>query len=212
MNKFYSVKITMLVMPLILLIGLVFLCDKQAQACLVNSDCNTPGVCQIPPGRCDLVTSTCRYSDDPNFCHFDGDVCTGDVCISSDDGLTSQCTPGINICGGLVPCERMVNDPDTVWDDTKPCSFCHAAMLVSQGINFLFKIAGVVALLALIVTGILFITSAGSPERRNSAKEAFKWVLIGFLIVFLSWLFVDFILSAWGYLDPIGGKWNVICD
>lgn len=114
--------------------------------------------------------------------------------------------------GGLVPCGREWDDPNTSWDDTDSCEFCHGIMLLNQGMNFLMKIAGVVAVLALIITGFLFITSAGNPERKNNAKTTFKWVIVGFLILFLSWLLVDFFLSAWGYLDPLGGEWNVVCD
>ena len=113
---------------------------------------------------------------------------------------------------GLVPCGRLCDAPDTSWDDTQSCNFCHGIMLLNQGMNFLMKIAGVVAVLAIIITGFLFIFSAGNPERKNNAKTAFKWVIIGFLILSLSWLMVDFLLSAWGYLDPLGGEWNVVCD
>jgi streptogramin lyase len=114
--------------------------------------------------------------------------------------------------GGLVPCGRDWDDPATTWDDTQPCNFCHGIMLLNQGMNFLMKIAGTVAVLAIIITGFLFITSAGNPERKNIAKTTFKWIIIGFLILSLSWLMVDFLLSAWGYLDPLGGEWNVVCD
>ena len=114
--------------------------------------------------------------------------------------------------GGFVPCGRADNNPATPWDDTEPCNLCYLVMLLNQGMDFLIKIASAVAILAFVITGFLFITSAGNPERKNNAKATFKWVLIGFLIIFLSWLLVDFLLSAWGYLDPLGGKWNVVCD
>ena len=180
--------------------------------------CITPGFCQVGPGECDKSNGDCYYPDDPNLCDYEGsiglpsDVCTGDRCVSLDGGLSSNCMAGSNICGGLVPCGRMVNDPNTAWDDTASCEFCHGIMLLNQGMNFMLGIASVVAILALVITGFLFITSTGNPERRNSAKTTFKWIIIGFLILFLSWLIVDFILSAWGYLDPLGGEWNVVCE
>ncbi|MCK4918862.1 MAG: hypothetical protein KAS01_00580 [Candidatus Pacebacteria bacterium] len=114
--------------------------------------------------------------------------------------------------GGLIPCGRDWDDPATTWDDTESCEVCHGVLLMNQGMNFLIQLAGVVAVLSLIVVGFLYITSVGDPERKNLAKTSFKWVIIGFIIIFLSWLIVDFILVAWGYLDPLGGKWNVICD
>ena len=114
--------------------------------------------------------------------------------------------------GGLIPCGRADNNPNTPWDDSAPCEFCHGIMLLNQGMNFLMKIASVVTVLALIVVGFLFIFSAGNPELKNTAKTSFKWIIFGFLVIFLSWLIVDFLLSAWGYLDPLGGEWSVVCD
>ncbi|MCK4891914.1 MAG: hypothetical protein KAS78_04555, partial [Candidatus Pacebacteria bacterium] len=130
-------------------------------------------------------------------------------------GTTTICNASTIIASckkGLVPCGRLCDSPDTPWNDKDSCTFCHGIMLLNQGMNFLMKIAGTVAVLAIIITGFLFIASAGNPERKNNAKTAFKWVIVGFLILSLSWLMVDFLLSAWGYLDPLGGKWNVVCD
>jgi len=130
-------------------------------------------------------------------------------------GATTTCNAStiVTPCEkGLVPCGRLCDALDTPWNDTDPCTFCHGILLMNQGMNFLMKIAGVVAVLALIIVGFLYITSTGNPERKNLAKTSLKWVIIGFVIIFLAWLMIDFILSAWGYLDPLGGKWSVICD
>ena len=119
----------------------------------------------------------------------------------------------ITITGGLVPCGRTFDNPKTfLWDERTPCDLCFLLMLINKIINFLLALAATIAMLALVITGFLFITSAGNEERRTSAKRAFKMTLIGFLIIFLSWLMIDFLLSAWGYLDPLGGKWNIVCD
>jgi len=179
--------------------------------------CNTPGPCQVGIGRCEVDPANpnaklCFYDDQATFCDLDGDICTGDVCVSPDGGLSSTCRAGENICEGLVPCGRMVNNPATAWDDTDSCDLCYGILLLNQGMNFLTAIAGIVSTLALIITGLLFITSAGNVERKNSAKTMFKTVLIGFIILFLSWLIVDFVLSVLGYIDPLGGKWNVTCE
>lgn len=174
--------------------------------------CIAPNFCQVGPGICDKEDGVCRYPDDPEFCDAgDGDICTGDRCVSLDGGISSACLQGSNICGGFVPCGRMVDDPDTPWNDADTCGFCHGIMLLNQGMNFLLEIASMIAVLALIIAGFLFITSAGDPERKNNAKTAFKWTLIGFLILLLAWLIVDFFLSALGYIDPLGGSWNVVC-
>ncbi|MCK5413386.1 MAG: hypothetical protein KAI57_03340 [Candidatus Pacebacteria bacterium] len=130
-------------------------------------------------------------------------------------GATATCNAStlVSPCEkGLVPCGRLCDAPETIWDDTESCEVCHGILLMNQGMNFLIQLAGIVAVLALVVVGFLYITSVGNPERKNLAKTSFKWVIIGFIIIFLSWLIIDFILVAWGFLDPLGGKWNVICD
>lgn len=113
--------------------------------------------------------------------------------------------------GGIVPCGRKWDDPDTSWNDKAPCDLCYLVLLVNKIMNFLTELAFVIALLALIVTGFLFLTSAGNSEKINNAKNTLKWVLIGVLILFVAWFIVDFLLTAWGYLDPLGGKWDVVC-
>ncbi len=114
--------------------------------------------------------------------------------------------------GGWVPCGREWNDPDTPWNDTASCDFCHIMMLMNLFMDFLVSFALVITVLAIVFTGFLFITSAGSPERKNKAKAYFKGILIGFFVIFLAWLIVDFLFVVWGYLDPLGGQWNVVCE
>ncbi len=114
--------------------------------------------------------------------------------------------------GGLVPCGRAWDDSRTSWDDTLPCDMCFFLLMVNNIMNFLLMLVAGIAVLALIITGLLFITSSGDSERKSHAKTALKYVIIGFIIVFISWIIIDFVLIGWGYLDPLGGEWNVICD
>jgi len=114
--------------------------------------------------------------------------------------------------GGIIPCGREWNDPQTPWNDTAPCDICHIFMLLNLFMNFLVSLASVLAVLAIVFTGFLFITSAGNSEKRNKAKNNLKWIIVGFLVVFLAWLIIDFLLFIWGFLDPLGGEWNVVCD
>src|SRR5680860_207251 len=140
-----------------------------------------------------------------------GDVCQVGKCIIDDLGI-GVCAPVLNICGGLVPCGREADNPATTWDDSEPCEVCHGALLLNQGTDFLLQLASIVAILGFVVVGFLFVISSGNPEMKTLAKNSLKWIIIGYLILFLSWIFVDFILSAWGFLDPMGGEWSVICD
>lgn len=176
--------------------------------------CDTPGNCQIGPGECVVVdgAEACRYPASPQGCDADGDSCTYDFCKAGTDGTTATCTPGTNICGGMVPCGRLADDPSTPTnDESKDCSFCHLALVANGVIDYLFKIASTVALLALVFAGLLYILSAGNPSKKNAARSYVANILKGYAMVFLAFLIVDFILSAWGFLNPIGSEWHVIC-
>ncbi|MEA1937120.1 MAG: hypothetical protein U9N04_03340 [Patescibacteria group bacterium] len=114
--------------------------------------------------------------------------------------------------GGLVPCGRNWNDPRTPWSDTLSCDMCFFLLMINNIMNFLLMLMAGIAVLALIVTGLLFVTSSGNSERKSQAKTALKYVIIGFIIILISWIIVDFLLIGWGYLDPLGGEWDVTCD
>lgn len=115
--------------------------------------------------------------------------------------------------GGLVPCGRDWNDPRTAWDDTAPCNFCFLILMINNIANFLIIIASAIAILALIIVGLLFVTSAGNAERKTQAKTGLKYTLLGYVVMFIAWIIIDFFLIAFGYLDPLAGEWNVVnCD
>lgn len=114
--------------------------------------------------------------------------------------------------GGLVSCGRRWDDPSTPIREDAPCDLCHIIYLINLVLNYLMSFVGIVAILALILVGYLFITSAGDSQKRQDAKKRFKYVLVGFVIIFLAWLIVEFLFTVWGYLDPLGGEWFVVCD
>lgn len=170
------------------------------EAC--DNYCN--GITAFRNGLCDPLTGNCNYAVTQNCA--DADPCTYDECRE----FSAECA-NFKACEGLVPCGRMIDNPATSWNDKAPCDLCFLLLLVNKIMNFLAELAFVIALLALIITGFLFLTSAGNSEKINNAKNTLKWVLIGVLILFLAWFIVDFLLTAWGYLDPLGGKWDVVC-
>ncbi len=179
-----------------------------------DANCNAPGNCQANPGQCVAVDGKeiCRYALSTEQCNADNNSCTYDSCASEDNGVTAACKAGPDLCGGLIPCGRLGDNPATnTIDESQPCSFCHLALIINNILNYLFELASILALLAIIVTGFLYILSGGNPQRRNAAKEYFMNIIKGYFIIFLAWLIVDFILSAWGFLNPIKGEWNVVC-
>lgn len=154
-------------------------------------------------GKCDKKTGKCVYNNSESC--IDTDPCTIDECKGG------SCLD-TNFCGGLVPCGRMIDNPNTVINETNQCDICHLFYLIDLVLDFIISFAGITAILSLILVGYAFITSAGDTQKRQNAKNKLKWVLAGFMIVFLAWLIVDFFFSVWGFMDPLGGKWNVVCD
>ncbi len=59
-------------------------------------------------------------------------------------------------------------------------------VIVNNIIDFIFKIAIVVAPLMVIVGGFLFVTAGGNVQQINRARNLLIWTAIGFLIVLLS--------------------------
>ena len=178
-----------------------------------NSSCNAPGLCQRGPGTCRVIdgAATCTYPISPDSCDADGDQCTFDVCASRDGGITASCMPGKDVCGGIIPCGRLVDDPNTGSDETEGCSLCHIAFLANNLILFLFSIASVTALLALVIAGFLYISAGANPVAKNQAHTAIINIIKGYIVIFCAWLIVDFVMSAWGFINPIQGQWYVVC-
>lgn len=119
------------------------------------------------------------------------------------------CPPELQ--GGLVPCGRMCDDPNTKIYECNPCSLCHLFVLVKRIVDFLAKdILFPLAILMIVIGGVMFLTSTGSPERVNTAKRILTSTAIGLAIIFFSWLIVDIIIMV---LTPAGSpfeNWNDI--
>lgn len=116
-----------------------------------------------------------------------------------------------NTTGGIVPCGRNADNPETANDETKECSLCHLAYLANNLILFLFSIASVTALLALVIAGFLYISAGANPVAKNQAHQAIINLIKGYIVIFCAWLIVDFVMSAWGFINPIQGEWYVVC-
>lgn len=123
---------------------------------------------------------------------------------------SNTCT---NIAGsaGFIPCGRGTNDPDTEWNECAPCNICSAMLVIQIVTSFLVKVAAVAATLSLIVAGFLYIFAAGKTQLISKSKSMIKYTLIGFIIIFVAWLSVDTLFTVFGYIDPLEGKWYIVC-
>lgn len=53
--------------------------------------------------------------------------------------------------------------------------------------NIVIPIGGVIAVMAIIFAGFLFVTAQGNPNKISQARSAFVWAVIGGLILLGSW-------------------------
>jgi len=72
------------------------------------------------------------------------------------------------------------------------------AFLADYALNVVFAIIGLVLLAYIIYGGVLWITSAGDPQRLQKAQGAIVNALIGFAIVILSWSIVTVVMTMFG--------------
>jgi len=103
-----------------------------------------------------------------------------------------------NPTGGqpFVPCGNP-GQPD--------CSIGCFFVMLARIYNFIvWDIAGPLAILMLIIGGVLLMASGLSPSMNALGKKILWAAVIGLVLVFCSWLIVNFILTALGYNQ---GSW-----
>ena len=118
--------------------------------------------------------------------------------------------PPPSVTGGLVPCGRDLNNPATPWNETADCQLCHFVILADNIVDFLMKMVTIIAVLALVIGGLIYIKSAGNTSLILSAKQNFNKILYGFTVVFIAWVAVNIAMVLFGFSDPLGnGSWAV---
>lgn len=91
---------------------------------------------------------------------------------------------------GLVPCGS---------PGQEPCTTEHVVAFANNLITWLISILGIIAVIALMITGFKLVTSAGDTDAWTKAKEMFTNIVIGIIIILAAWLVVDTILK--GFTD-----------
>ena len=110
--------------------------------------------------------------------------------------------------GGLVPCGRMADDPETPWNEREPCEIKHIFLLIKIIIDFLLWNLTPLVLVALVaVTGVIFYFLSWDPNVLNLVKSIWKAVGIGILIMLLSWTIITIFMSILGYKVGVYGPW-----
>ena len=126
----------------------------------------------------------------------------------------SPCVANVTIIpppiGGIVPCGRGYDNLATPYNEKEPCTLCHIFIMLQIISTFATEISGIIAVFFLVIGGLIYATSAGNQGRMDTGKKAITWALLGLAIIFIAWLIVTIVLTALGYIDPMGGQWNIV--
>jgi hypothetical protein len=72
--------------------------------------------------------------------------------------------------------------------------------------QFIWGISGSVALIFFMYGGFTWLTSAGSPERVTQGKTIFKNAIIGLMLIFGSWVIINF--AFWALTGKKDANWS----
>jgi hypothetical protein len=108
--------------------------------------------------------------------------------------------PFIAFSQGLVPCGPGTNKPT--------CQLCDLFVLLNNIFRFLLiEIVPLIAVILIAIGGLLFILGQENPKNIDQAKEIFKSVGIGLLLIFSAWLIVNLFLTIIGVAEPDLREW-----
>jgi len=99
---------------------------------------------------------------------------------------------------GIVPCGT----------ETCPCELCDFFVMFDKIIDFfLLPPTGIVPLIAtliLMIGGVMFFVAAGNPEKLTTAKSLLTSVVIGLVIIYGAWIFINTFFIFIGVADWTG--------
>ena len=97
----------------------------------------------------------------------------------------------------------------------KVCEFCDLFLLITNIFNFfLVTIIPPIATLLLVVGGFIMLTAGGNPQSISKGRTILTAVVIGLIIVYASWIFVNTIFQALGISQwaGLGSWWQIQCN
>jgi hypothetical protein len=80
-------------------------------------------------------------------------------------------------------------------DLVNPLSVNSVPALINNVIKGIMGIVGAVALLYLVLGGLTWLTSQGSPDRVKKGKETLVWAVSGLVMIFFSYAILNYIFT-----------------
>jgi hypothetical protein len=129
---------------------------------------------------------------------------TGEMCIS-----TESCSgSGVTIRGdgecksGYICCKNTSSSGSGVYIPTKAetgLSDKTVVQILTKFLNWLLEIVGIIAIMGFVISGIMYLVSAGNEEMITKAKKYMMYCLIGIIVALASFVVIktiDSILNA----------------
>ncbi|PLX22066.1 hypothetical protein C0584_00890 [Candidatus Parcubacteria bacterium] len=88
---------------------------------------------------------------------------------------------------------------------------CTINQIVQTAVNItdiLLGLSGSIALLYFVYGGVTFLISGGSAEKVTKGKQILINSIIGLIIIFSSFLIIQYTMTALGYKSGPFGEWN----
>jgi len=178
---------------------------KEPQMPTPKEGCEKTKSCQSCPSEC---VCSCKSSCEKDCKKYEDDLEAYKKCIN-------ECKEKAS--GGILPCNKKYDDPSTRGCDCCPCSLCSLFLLLKRVIDFLFyPLAFALFIISLIISGILFITQGGRPERIKAARNTLTLSCLGFGLILASWVLINTWLGVLtketegGIATIFGKRWNQI--
>jgi len=178
---------------------------KEPQMPTPKEGCEKTKSCKSCPSEC---VCSCKSSCEKDCKKYEDDLEAYGKCIN-------ECKEKAS--GGILPCNKKYDDPSTRGCDCCPCSLCSLFLLLKRTIDFLFyPLAFALFIISLIISGILFITQGGRPERIKAARNTLTLSCLGFGLILASWVLINTWLGVLtketegGIATIFGKRWNQI--
>ncbi len=101
---------------------------------------------------------------------------------------------------GLIPCGT----------ENDPCDACDFWQMLLNLYNLLLGLAGIVAVIFMVVNGFQYVVAVGDEEMIGKAKEGLKKAIIGLLLIGASYVIINTILVAMQFNLDGEAKWGSV--
>jgi len=107
--------------------------------------------------------------------------------------LTLLFLVSLSVTAQLVPCGQT---------ESNPCKLSDLGTLAVNVFNFIvFQVAVPLAALVIVVGGIFLLVSGSNPGLADKGKKMLWGAVIGLVLIFSSWIIINTLLNALGYVN-----------